>query len=313
MLLVTFHGGKPEQGAALNNVHAYDKSGKRLSTSVLDDAAGVKLDELRGLCLRGGLLYVVNANKDVNSVLCYRRKGRQFRYASTFASHKTCAGIVHPFDLAFDDDDHCYVSSQDTNVITRLKVSKDGLTGTASKIAPALVGEQGLLPGTFVASSVADLAGTKVPGVKGPGGLGYSGSGLKQHSVRGVLWAKGALYVADEPNGRVKAYDPHGKFLGQSEAMDSPVHLMEYDGHLYVSGGKDIVRAKLARHGRNLHFVPAKGLDIKDASAMVFTGGGKLYAASRTEKKIRKFNADFKPMPFKGDLPDCPEFLLHLG
>jgi hypothetical protein len=46
---------------------------------------------------------------------------------------------------------------------------------------------------------------------------------------------------------------------------------------------------------------------------MAFTPTGKLYVASRTEKRIYKFDAQFKPVEFDtGPLPDDPEFLLHL-
>ena len=84
------------------------------------------LNELRGLCLVGKYLYVVNANMQQNSVLCYEGSGTSYKYVSTFASSETCKGILHPFDLAFDGLDYCYLSSQDTNVVTRLITSKDG-------------------------------------------------------------------------------------------------------------------------------------------------------------------------------------------
>src|SRR5215467_8452316 len=62
MLLVTFHGGKPEKNPHKNNVHAYDKDGSKLSSSVLGDSEAITLDELRGIHFHGNLLYVVNAN-----------------------------------------------------------------------------------------------------------------------------------------------------------------------------------------------------------------------------------------------------------
>ena len=47
MLFVTFHGGKPAKHALLNNVHAYDKSGKLLTPSVLDDTPGIVLNRVK--------------------------------------------------------------------------------------------------------------------------------------------------------------------------------------------------------------------------------------------------------------------------
>jgi hypothetical protein len=45
---------------------------------------------------------------------------------------------------------------------------------------------------------------------------------------------------------------------------------------------------------------------------MAFSSSGNLYVASRTENKILKFGPDFKPLPFACELPDNPEFLLHV-
>lgn len=313
MLFVTFHGGKPEQHALLNNVHAYDKDGKKLTGTVLDDAAGVVLNELRGVCLRGNLLYVVNANKDQNSILCYEGGGTKFHFVSTFASGASCPGILHPFDLTFDDAGFCYLSSQDTNLVTRLKVSKDGRTGTPAMIAAGLAGHGEFPSGTFVGSSVGNLAGGRATAVAAPAGLGYSVTGEKKHSVRGVLWANDALYVADQPEGRVKVYDKDGRFLGQSNVVDSPIHLTLHEGHLYVSGGNEILTAKLKRPGGDFALDVVPGLRIKNGSGMVFTEEGRLYLASRTENVIHKFGADLAPLKFECRLPDNPEFLLHVS
>ena len=141
MLFVTFHGGKPMKDPRRNNVHAYSKDGKKIVSSVLQDADGVILDELRAIRLFKRKLYVVNANKLLNGVLCYRGSGTTYRFASSFVSSQTCKGVVHPFDLTFDGAGYCYVSSQDTNVVTRLKISPDGTKATAAPVAPALAGQ----------------------------------------------------------------------------------------------------------------------------------------------------------------------------
>jgi len=225
MLFVTLHGGKPEKDPHKNNVHAYDKDGNRLTSSVLGDSEGVVLNELRGIYLVGKYLYVANANKTQNSVLCYEGSGTKYRFVSRFAWHQNCNGILHPFDFAFDGLGHCYLSSQDTNVVTRLTVSSDGRIGRPAAVAAALPASGKFLPGTFVASSNGNLCNPATPPVASPAGLAYS-AGAKKHSVRGVAWANGRLYVADQPAGTVKVYDISGKYLGQSNKLEagSPVH-----------------------------------------------------------------------------------------
>jgi len=310
MLFVTLHGGKPEKNPHKNNVHAYDKDGKKLTSSVLDDFNGVTLNELRGIYLVGGILYVVNANKNQNSVLCYTGSNTKYAFAGTLASSPTSAGIVHPFDLTFDDGGHCYVSSQDTNVVTKLKISDDGKNGTPDSIAPALPANGQFLPGTFVASSVS-LQPPTTP-VATPQGLEYIDDGKKKHSVRGVAWANGALYVADQPAGRIKVYDKKGKFLGQSNGVESPTHLVVWNGNLYVSGGNEVWTGQLPNPPGNFSLAPIKGLKVKNSSGMAFTNGGHFYVASRSENCIFKFDSAFNSVKFDCELPDNPEFLLHL-
>src|SRR5262252_2835224 len=108
MLLVTLHGDKPGEHSHRNNLHAYDKGGNLLTSKVLEDEQGVILSELRSICLFGNFLYIANANRTQNSVLCYEGAGTRYRFVSKFVSHETCMGILHPFDLAFDGAGHCY-------------------------------------------------------------------------------------------------------------------------------------------------------------------------------------------------------------
>jgi len=310
MLLVTFHGGKPEKNPHKNNVHAYDKDGAKLSSSVLDDQEGIVLDELRAIYLVKNLLYVVNANKNENSVLCYSGKDVTYKFSGKLISRAQCPAILHPFDLAFDRAGQCYVSSQDTNVVARLKIAADGKSATPAAVAPALPADGKFLPGTFVASSVS-LAPPTTP-VPAPLGLEYSDDGAKKHSIRGIAWAGGALYVADQPARHIKVYDKNGKFLGQSNGIESPIHLTMWKGKLYVSGGDSVCSGTLPNPPGNFTLGQVKGLKVKNSSGMAFTPKGKLYVASRTENCIYKFDADFKPMKFSCELPDNPEFLLHV-
>jgi len=313
MLFVTFHGGHPGKHPHRNNVHAYDKEGRLITPAVLEQPGGVLLDELRGIYRVGKLLYVAVANRTQNSLLCYRGSGTQYRFVGRFASREICRAIVHPFDFTFDARGFCYLSSQDTNLVTRLRVSADGETGTPAAIAPALRARGDFAPGTFVASSVGRLCRLPTTAVPSPIGLEYSGTGLKKHSVRGVVWVNRALYVVDEPASRVKLYSGAGKFLGESNEIDQPVHLAVHHGSLFVSGGNRVFTAKLSNPPGNFRLAAIAGLRVKNGGGMAFSKKGRLYIASRTERKILKFDSDFRPLPFGcHNLPDDPEFLLHL-
>jgi hypothetical protein len=117
--------------------------------------------------------------------------------------------------------------------------------------------------------------------------------------------------VADEPAGKIKIYDANGKFLGQSNKVESPVHLVVHQGSLYVSGANEVLTAKLRKPPGDFTLAPIPGLTIKNGGGMAFTDSGHFYIASRTENYIQKFDAGFKPMKFECTLPDNPEFLLH--
>lgn len=311
MLFVTLHGGKPETNPHKNNVHAYDKQGARITSCVLGDRGHVTLNELRGIYRVGKYLYVVNANKEQNGVLCYEGADTNYTFVGKFVSNDACEGISHPFDLTFDGAGHCYVSSQDTNVVTRLTLSADGKSGMPAAIAPALSGKGKFAPGTFIASSVGNLNPPTTP-VPRPAGLEYSADGEKKHSVRGVVWANNALYVADQPACRIKVYDKNGEFLGQSNGVESPVHLLVWKGSLYVSGGNEVMTAKLPTTPGDFTLSAIKGIKVKNSSGMAFSDSGHFYVASRTDKLILKFDSDFNPLTFDCNLPDDPEFLLHM-
>jgi hypothetical protein len=311
MLFVTLHGGKPEKNPHKNNVHAYDKDGKKISSAILDDADGLILDELRGMYMGEKYLYVVNANKLQNSVLCYEGTGTRYRFVGWFASRHTCDAILHPFDLAFDGLGHCYLSSQDTNVVTRLIVSDEGRIGRPAPIVAALPANGKFLPGTFVASSNGDLSVLTTP-VASPAGLEYSAAEAKKHSVRGLAWANDRLYVADQPASTIKMYDTNGKLLGQSNEVETPVHIVVHNDNLYVSGGDQVMTTNLPNSAADFVLRPLKGVKVKNASGMAFGNSGSFYVASRTENRIVKFDPYFKPLPFRCELPDNPEFLLHV-
>jgi len=310
MLFVTLHGGKPGAETKKNNVHAYDKNGKKLTSSVLDDTEGIELSELRSIRLNGRYLYVANANRKQNSVLCYEGSGVQYALVSQFVSRETCPGILHPFDVVFDDADCCYVSSQDTNLVTRLTLTAGGKSATPAAIAPALPANGKFAPGTFVASSVS-LKPPSTP-VPPPAGLEYSEDGEKKHSVRGLAWVSGSLYVADQPASRIKIYDKNGKFLGQSNQVETPVHLLVNKGNLYVTGANHVLTARIPSPPGDFTLLPVPGMKVKNSGGMAISDSGHFFVASRTENVIFKFDSEFRPMNFECTLPDNPEFLLHV-
>ncbi len=310
MLFVSLHGGNPESHPHRNNVHAYQGDGTLISTGVLEDTPGVLLDELRAFYFVGKYLYVVDANREQNSILCYKGSGTSFSFVSKFVSKETCSGVSHPFDLTFDGAGYCYVSSQNSNVVTRLKILDDGKLAMPAPLALSLPASGHFYPGTFVASSVGSLETTTTP-IDPPAGLQYTG-GNKAHSVRGVLWVNNALYVADEPAGRIKIYDRRGNFLGQSSEVDSPVHIVLWKGNLYVSGGDQVSTARLPNPPGNFILSVLKQIKVKSASGMEFSESGHFYVGSRCEKAILKYDSDFKQKKFEFKLPDAPEFLLHV-
>lgn len=312
MILVTLHGGNPDVDPHLNNIHAYDKDGMLLTDSVLLGQPELLLNELRSIGIFNGLLYVVNANRARSGVLCYQGKEISYHYCGNFVSQDTCPAIVHPFDFAFDGAGHCYVSSQDTNVVTRLMVSGDGQAGTPAPLAPALPAGGTFLPGTFVASSAANLCGLPTTPVPVPLGLEYSDDGKKKHSVRGLAWANNSLYVVDQPSGTVKVYNSSGQLVGQSNQVETPVHIAAHDGRLYVTGANRVLTARIPSPPGNFTLSEIHGLHIPNSSGMAFTESGNVYIATRTENSIAKFDADFRPLTFRCSVPDNPEFLLHL-
>src|SRR5581483_9217263 len=145
MLLVTFHGGKPSKSVPnpVNNVYAYkDSGGTPLETNVLKGAGDELKDaELRGLAWAYHHLYVANGRKDSNTILRFKGSGSKYDFTNVFASREGGSGqsgidsIFHPYALTFDDTQYCYVSSQDTDVVSRLAVSdSSGKTGSAAPI-----------------------------------------------------------------------------------------------------------------------------------------------------------------------------------
>lgn len=308
MLLVSYH-----QDDAKHNLAAYEDSGTSITQEMLFGADLTK-GELRGFCfaptIAFGELWVLNGAGRQSEILGFKRLGVSLRYKLTarIALYPEIDSLWHPFDLTFSTENeqlYCYVSNQDTNVVTRLAV---GAQVTAAPIAPALLQDGSFLDGTFVASSDGKLPGvlktTEVP--LADGGLDVVvKNGKVTHSVRGVICSDEILYVADEPGKAVKCYDANGRFLGQTQPIQAPVHLhLREDAiagasseMLYLSGQDGLFWTPLPLRPIAPHtfeFPSKAGIEMEDPSGIAFAPDGTLYAAERTKRQIAVYE-NFSP------------------
>ncbi len=326
MWYISFHGGS----GGVNNILVYHDSGKPHSHPDLLPTGGSNpvLQELRSFFITGDLLYVVNAYKDYSQILLYEEEGNSgYQFQEIYASKDTVNSILHPYDLTFDTQGMCYISSQDTNVITGLQGANDPL-----EVAPYLQQQypppNEFFAGTIVASSIGALPNTPTPAppnVPVPQGLGVSFTNNEDekvsHSVRGVLFDNGYLYVADEPSNSVKVYDSKtGKRYGQimGDNLVNPVQLLLYEKVLYIgsSGNDSVVNYDLSQGHPTEIVTPQTFIDgeVKHVSGMAFGPDRYFYAAERKAQKIKKFPPDGKGKgeDFIKDLPDNPEFIRYV-
>jgi outer membrane protein assembly factor BamB len=152
-----------------------------------------------------------------------------------------------------------------------------------------------------------------------------------KHSVRGVQFAGGVLYVADENGNRVVCYDPSsGTVLGEitttsdkksnPNALSTPVGLA-YDpakNYLYI-GAPGKTGAIFAYHvaSGHLHLVVSAATDPSHADALSKVSGlavapdGTLLFASRKTQKIYSVDSSGKIQHLTPSaLPDVPEDIL---
>ena len=345
MLLVTFHGGSGS--SSINNVYAYDTpDGKHPTKDVLGAPKHGKLSELRAMVLVNGLLYVANGAKSESTVLVYEvpSSGTSFTYAATLIGPTLSkkdfgTAIAHPFGIAFNGAT-CFISNQDTNVVSQVTVSNKGLMGSLvqgpSNYLKELFPTGTFLAGTYVASQVGILSGvdvitTVVDHVHG--GLGASlDSGKVQNSVRDVAIANGMLFVCDEPEQVVNLYSlADGSYLGSSNALaKAPTHLAINNGGLYVSAGSNLYWGQLPQSASSTSLTlqtitptpPAEGGKIGgisfDGATTVYvpyqkgTGGddpgGSIYSYSVSQQTPPVLS---NATPLVSSLKDTPEFVLY--
>lgn len=317
-LYISFHGGKH----ALNNIHGYDLNNPDAkSTKLLPDVP--ERHELRGFAVKGSQLYVVNAYKKLNQLLVYDIPGLKKSppaNGAILASGETINSIFHPFDLSFDDKDNIYLSSQDSNVVTRMTLQGEAqpLAGYLAKQYP----NGTFLSGTFIASDTGDLDGISSPyppDVPSRQGLSVSVEGGEvQNSVRGVLVHGNHLYVADEVANSVNAYSlADGKLAGYlaTENMTSPVHLKVNSNQLYIGAGTSVFSYDLSKGAPDGKVAPEVFIDgeLDHASGMAFDGSGNFFVAQRKKQNVLKYNSSGTLIgEVLKDLPDNPEFIEFL-
>src|SRR5215471_7033468 len=148
MFYFTFHGGSDKN--SLNNIHVYNDDGTPASPSKLLPQGDPQLAELRSFAFVNGLM-VVNAFKKYSQLLQYTQSGSSWQFSQTWANPKINS-VDHPFDFVFDGHNNCYLSSQDTGVVTILSAP-----ATVGNVPNALtqngVPSTSYLQGTFVAAS----------------------------------------------------------------------------------------------------------------------------------------------------------------
>src|SRR6202000_492988 len=131
MLLVTFHGGS----SGINNIYGYGhKHGKLEQKAALADPSQSKLSELRAMVIANGNLYVANGAKSQSTVLAYPVPSSLPTSGPWFTDPSVLIGpmignngfetsIAHPFGIAWENATTCFVSNQDTNVVSQVAVT----------------------------------------------------------------------------------------------------------------------------------------------------------------------------------------------
>ncbi len=327
MFYLSFHGGSGS--SSLNNIHIYNDDGSEANPSKLLPQGTPSLSELRGFAFTNGLM-VVNGYQKYSQLLQYTATGTPptYQYAQTWAS-PAINSVAHPFDFTFDANGKCYLSSQDTGVVTILTAA--GKTGNV----PAALTQNGVpassyLQGTFVASVSHDLPNIPVNAsvaVAEPLGLAVDvESGKMANSVRGLAYWNGALLVADEVAGMVKAYSvADGSLLAAATGLDSPVHLLINDSTLYISTKQGVMQVTLQSQisfttplNATAYITPQmiSAAKAKSVAGMCFgpepgsSGNQVMFVADREGNAVYYFNGK-SLRPFIPTVTDSPEFVVY--
>ena len=140
MLLISFHGGD----TGINNVQCYDTTTNALlSDNALALPTTGSLAELRAIIVANRQLYVASGAKSTSQVLCYSLPNANGEcifiseiIGPTLSNKKQHfeTAISHPFGIAFSEENTCYISNQDTNVVAQVIVANNvGSLGKGSQ------------------------------------------------------------------------------------------------------------------------------------------------------------------------------------
>ncbi len=316
-----------EASHGINNIGVFEDDGapRRVHPLLLDPSPTAHpLHIARGFALVGDDLYIANAWRKDSHVARYQRRGDTFHFADVVVASEHISAMVHPFDVELGDDGRLYVSCQDTNTVVAILPETRAPAPIALHLRKQFP-KGNFLPGTQVASAQGNLpeVGESVPlDVPAPQGLAVvlDKRGKPRHSVRGIIVHRKHLYVADEAGDMVKIFELRsGRLVGRikGKRVSKPVHLILHGETLYIgaSGSGSILAFDIPKKAPKGKYKPRTVIDRKLDAPSGFAIGpdGDIYVAERKKQRVRRFTAEGKKKgTFIRDLPDWPEFLLHV-
>jgi sugar lactone lactonase YvrE len=138
--------------------------------------------------------------------------------------------------------------------------------------------------------------------------------------VRGIIVYRKHLYVADEAGDAVKIFEvASGQLVARIEGkkLTKPVHLVLHGDTLYIgaAGAGSILAFDVPTKAPRGKLKARAVIDgkLKAPSGFGIGPDGDLYVAERLKQRVRRFSLQGKKRgTFIDDLPDMPEFLVHV-
>lgn len=312
---------------AVDTIGVFEDDGRPRPGPPLLHEAGPQHHHLhiaRGFALVGDDLYIANAWRKDSHIARYTREGNRFRYADNVITPRDVAALIHPFDVDLGDDGRLYVSCQDTNTVIAYLPRSRRPAAVARHLKRSFPGAH-FLPGTLVASRRGHLPAIDGPApqdVPPPLGLEVvlDEDGGPRHSVRGIIVHRRHLYVADEAGDVVKVFEvASGRLVAHvtHPQLSKPVHLALYGERLYIgaAGSGSLLACALPRQAPQGELAATVVIDghLHAPAGFVIGPDGNFYVSERRRQRIRRFAPDGSRLDtFIDDLPDMPEFILHI-
>lgn len=124
----------------------------------------------------------------------------------------------------------------------------------------------------------------------------------------------GVLCVVDEAAGVIRLYNPTtGTYLGCSNPIVEPTHLLAQQENLFVSSGKQVWMGTLPTQSGKPFTLDPKMTLPDTGSGMTFDKAGSLYVALRKKQQIYRYASDGLATLFVDHLPDQPEFVVWVA